>query len=382
MARFADFTIERAALLAALDPLNKVVEKRNTIPILSNVLIRAEGGSLHLTATDLDIQISMTVEAEIRSPGEFTVEAGTLFDIVRKFRDGAQIIVEQPTTGTAGNVAIVRSGRSRFTLYTLPVENYPDISSGGTYPHTIQIAGATFARLLAQVEFCISTEETRYYLNGTYLHVAEVDGKRILRAVATDGARLGRADATAAAGLTPNMKGIIIPRKAAGELKRLCEATGEAQITLSISEAKLRAEAGDTLFVTKLIDGTYPDYARVIPTANPHRLHIGLADLAGALARVRVVEGKAGGAVKLALSEAAVELSFNNPDSGKASDEVEATYDGPPISIGFKGKFLAEMLGQFDSETIVARFADPGSPAVFSTKDDADHLFILMPMRV
>jgi len=371
--------VERDVLAPALAVLVKIVERRNTIPILSNVRVLAENGRLYLTATDLDIEMSLNVAAEVFNPGTFTVEAARLHDIVRKLAGGALITIEQADQD--GQV-VVKAGRSRFTLFTLPATDFPDIAQKGNFAHEISLSGATFARLLAQLEFCISTEETRYYLNGIYLHVVDVAGVPTLRGVATDGHRLGRADTNAATGLDTDMPGIIIPRKAAGELRRLCEASAEASVALSISSAQLRAEVGETLFATKLIDGTFPDYARVIPSANPHRLRFGIADLNAALARVMVVVDDRSRAVRLAASEGTLALNCTNPDKGTAADEVEAEYDGPPLEIGFNGKYLAEMLGAIESETLIAHLADPGSPGVFRASDDADHLFVLMPMRV
>ena len=259
-------TIERSVLLKALGHVHRIVERRNTIPILANVLIEAKDGKLALKSTDLDLEASEQVSADVAQNGATTVPAHVIYDIVRKLPDGAQASLE--TTGDAGQL-VLRSGRSRFTLQALPASDFPDLTSG-EFSHQFALPAAELKRLIENTQFAISTEETRYYLNGIYLHTVDVAGSPMLRAVATDGHRLARVEAPAPEG-SAGIPGIIVPRKAVNEVQKLLEDLSQ-DVTVEISTAKARFQFGDVVLTTKLIDGTFPDYARVIPTGNDKRL--------------------------------------------------------------------------------------------------------------
>ncbi len=255
-------TIERAALLRALGHVQSVVERRNTIPILSNVLLRAEGAKLALSATDMDLEMVASLAAQGATAGATTVPAHTLYDIVRKLREGAQIELE--TTGDKGLMTL-RSGRSTFTLSCLPPEDYP-LMAGGDLAHNFLVSAADLKRLIDRTRFAISTEETRYYLNGIYLHAAKSDKVNMLRAVATDGHRLARMEIPLPEGAA-GMPGVIVPRKTVGELRKLLDELDQ-DVSVSLSDTKIRFTFGDTVLTSKLIDGTFPDYDRVIPSGN------------------------------------------------------------------------------------------------------------------
>jgi DNA polymerase-3 subunit beta len=369
-------TIERAALLRALGHVHRVVERRTTIPILANVLIDARAGALLLKATDLDLEITEKAAADVVQEGATTLPAHTLYDIVRKLPEGAQVSLE--TTGEQGQL-LLRSGRSRFNLQTLPESDFPDVTSGD-FSHRFSLAPSDLKKLIEKTQFAISSEETRYYLNGIFLHSTEVDGSLLLRAVATDGHRLARVELPAPPG-SAGMPGVILPRKAVAEILRLGE-DGEGTVAIELSANKMRFSFGEVVLTTKLIDGTFPDYARVIPTNNDKRLTVERDAFAKAVDRVSTISSERGRAVKLAISEGKLVLSVTNPDQGSAVEELEADYDGAPIDIGFNAKYLLDIAAQLDSDTALFRLADPGSPTLIQDRDGASALYVLMPMRV
>ena len=290
-------TVERAALLKALGHVHRVVERRNTIPILSNVLLRGEDGSLRLKATDLDIEVTETIPADISEAGSTTVPAYMIYDIVRKLPDGAQVSLEM--TGDTGQMQI-RSGRSRFMLQALPESDFPDLAAG-ELPHRFTLSATDLKRLIEKTQFAISTEETRYYLNGIYLHTIDVAGTTMLRAVATDGHRLARVELPAPTG-SDGMPGVIIPRKAVAEIVKLVE-DGSESVVIELSPAKVRLTFDGVILTSKLIDGTFPDYQRVIPVGNDKMLTVERGDFAKAVDRVSTISSERGRAVKLALAD-------------------------------------------------------------------------------
>jgi DNA polymerase-3 subunit beta len=369
-------TVERAALLKALGHVHRVVERRNTIPILSNVLLRAEDGNLRLKATDLDIEVTETIAADITDAGSTTVPAYMIYDIVRKLPDGSQVSLEM--TGDTGQMQI-RSGRSRFMLQALPESDFPDLAAGDL-PHRFTLGAADLKRLIEKTQFAISTEETRYYLNGIFLHTIDVGGTTMLRAVATDGHRLARVEMPAPAG-SEGMPGVIVPRKAVAEIVKLVE-DGSETITVELSSAKVRLTFDGVVLTSKLIDGTFPDYQRVIPSGNDKLLTVERSDFAKAVDRVSTISSERGRAVKLALNDGRLTLTVNNPDSGSATEEIEVDYDSTPIDIGFNARYLLDITAQLDGDTALFKLADPGSPTVVQDREGASALYVLMPMRV
>lgn len=370
-------TVERAALLRSLGHVHRVVERRNTIPILSNVLLRSGPDGLQLKATDLDIEVTETIPADVVDGGAITVPAHVIYDIVRKLPDGAQVSLE--TSGETGQM-LIRSGRSRFTLGALPEADFPDLAAG-ELPHSFELPAADLKRLIDKTQFAISTEETRYYLNGIFFHTIEAEGSLKLRAVATDGHRLARVQMEAPEG-SGGMPGIIVPRKAVAEIQKLVEDGGET-VGVEISSAKVRFSfsSGVTL-ISKLIDGTFPDYARVIPTGNDKRLTVERDQFAKAVDRVSTISSERGRAVKLAMTDGRLSLSVNNPDSGSATEELDVDYESGPLDIGFNARYLLDITAQLDGDTALFRLADPGSPTVIQDREGAPALYVLMPMRV
>ncbi|MCL2384488.1 MAG: DNA polymerase III subunit beta [Alphaproteobacteria bacterium] len=375
-------TVERSALLKSLGHVHRVVEKRNTIPILSNVLLHAENQRLLLKATDLDLEVTEQLAADVGLPGATTLPAHILYEIVRKLPDGAELSLE--SNGGQGQL-LLRSGRSRFHLQSLPESDFPDLAAE-TFSHSYSLTAQDLKRLIDKTQFAISNEETRYYLNGVFLHTIDVEGHTMLRAVATDGHRLARVEIPSPKGAA-DMPGVILPRKAVGEVQKLIE-DPNAEVRVEVSPTKVRFAFGkgvgaDQIVLTsKVIDGTFPDYVRVIPTANDKRLVVERVPFAAAVDRVSTISSERGRAVKLALSEGKLTLSVTNPDSGSAVEELDVDYDSTPLDIGFNARYLLDITEQLDSDTMLFKLADPGSPTLVQDRDGAAALYVLMPMRV
>ncbi|TCP60006.1 DNA polymerase III beta subunit [Rhodovulum bhavnagarense] len=369
-------SIERGTLLRAVGQAQSVVERRNTIPILANVLIEAEGDCVSFRATDLDIEVVDKVPAQVERAGATTVPAVTLHEIVRKLPDGALV---QLTDDSASGRLTVQAGRSHFTLATLPREDFPVMASS-EYSSNFSAPAPVLRRLFDKSKFAISTEETRYYLNGVYMHVAQGENGQALRCVATDGHRLARIDAALPEG-AETMPGVIVPRKTVGELRKLLD-DDEAQIAVSVSETKVRFATPEITLTSKVIDGTFPDYTRVIPMGNTRRLEVDAAEFARAVDRVATVSSERSRAVKLALDEDRLTLSVNSPDSGAAEEELAVAYGDDRLEIGFNAKYLLEIAGQVDRENAVFLFNSAGDPTLMREGDDSSAVYVVMPMRV
>lgn len=369
-------TVEKSALLKSLGHVHRVVERRNTIPILSNILLKASEGSLHLKATDLDLEVTERFPAEIETPGATTVPAYMFYEIVRKLPDGAQVSLDNSGDATQ---MVIRAGRSRFTLQTLPDSDFPDLAAG-TLDHKFSLPAVELRRLIEKTQFAISTEETRYYLNGIYFHTIDVMGHTMLRAVATDGHRLARVEADAPQG-SAGMPGIIVPRKAVNEILKLVEAGGD-DVSIEVSAAKIRLTLGEVVLTTKLIDGTFPDYQRVIPTANDKLLTVEKGDFMAAVDRVSTISSERTRAVKMAVNDGKLTLSVTNPESGSAVEEIEVDYDQAALEIGFNARYLLDIASELDGDTALIKLADSGSPTLIQDREGASALYVLMPMRV
>jgi len=384
------FTIERAVLLKALSHVQSVVERRTTIPILANVLLHADargsdGGNLALSATDMDLELVERVPARIDREGRTTAPAHTLYDIVRKLREGAQVEIEAAASGRPGvapigsNSIVLRSGRSTFTLACLPPEDYP-VMAGGELPHNFSLLASELRTLIDRTRFAISTEETRYYLNGIYLHATKNDEVPVVRAVATDGHRLARMEMVLPEGAA-GMPGVIIPRKTVLELRKLVDES-EEEVQIGLSDTKIRFAVGEAALTSKLIDGTFPDYDRVIPQNNDKILEVDCRSFAEAVDRVSTISTEKSRAVKLKIENGTLEVSATSPENGIAVEELEARYPHSPLEIGFNSRYLLDITEQIDGEGAQFVMSDAGSPAILRDSADASALYVLMPMRV
>lgn len=367
-------TIERATLLRGLSHVQSVVERRNTIPILSNVLIEARGeGSLRLMATDLDLQIDETIPAAVDMPGAITVPAHTLFDIVRKLPEGAQVEL----SAADGRIQVT-AGRAKFSLSTLPRDDFPMIAEG-ELPTSFELSAEILKQIIDKTRFAISTEETRYYLNGIFLHVTE-DGQRMLRAAATDGHRLARVTVPCPDG-AETMPDVIVPRKCVAELRKLLEDV-DGSVGVSLSGSKIRFDLGQAILTSKLIDGTFPDYTRVIPTANDKLLKLDPRSFMEGVDRVSTIATEKTRAVKLAVERDRVILSVTSPENGAAAEEVPGEYTSVPMEIGFNSRYLLDILAQIEGDMVEVHLADSSAPTLIRENDKSPALYVLMPMRV
>ncbi len=369
-------TIERATLLKCLSHVQSVVERRNTIPILSNVLIEAAGdGTVKVMATDLDLQVVESMTAvSVESAGAITVSAHLLFDIARKLPDGSQVSLE-----TADNRMTVKAGRSRFSLPTLPRDDFPMIVEGDL-PTSFELPAAMLAQLIDRTRFAISTEETRYYLNGIFIHVTDEE----LRAAATDGHRLARFTIARPDG-AEGMPDVIVPRKCVAELRKLLEESLDTNVLIDLSASKIRFTMGGesgVVLTSKLIDGTFPDYSRVIPTGNDKLLKLDPKSFWEGVDRVATIATEKTRAVKMALENDKVTLSVTSPDNGTAAEEVPASYSSAGFEIGFNATYLKDILSQIDGDTVELHLADAGAPTLIRKDDKSPALYVLMPMRV
>jgi DNA polymerase III subunit beta len=369
-------SIERATLLKALAQAQSVVERRNTIPILANVLIEAEGAQVSFRATDLDIEVVDRVAAMVERGGATTVSAVMLHEIVRKLPDGA--LVNLTEDAAAGRLTVT-AGRSTFNLATLPKEDFP-VMATSEYASNFTARAAVLRRLFDKAKFAISTEETRYYLNGVYMHVSTAETGKVLRCVATDGHRLARIDAPLPDG-ADGMAGVIVPRKTVGELRKLLE-DDDTMIAVSVSETKVRFATPEITLTSKVIDGTFPDYTRVIPTGNTKRLEVDASEFAKAVDRVATVSSERSRAVKLSLDEDRLVLSVNSPDSGAAEEELAVAYGDERLEIGFNAKYLLEIASQVDRENAVFLFNSSVDPTLMREGNDLSAVYVVMPMRV
>lgn len=372
-------TIERATLLRCLSHVQSVVERRNTIPILSNVLIDAsDGGSVRVMATDLDLQVVETMSASsVDQPGAITVSAHLLFDIARKLPDGSQVSLT-----TSDNRLEVKAGRSNFKLPTLPRDDFPVIVEGDL-PTSFELPARLLAELIDRTRFAISTEETRYYLNGIFLHVTDED-EPLLKAAATDGHRLARFTISRPEGAA-GMPDVIVPRKAVGELRKLLDEALDSNVLIDLSASKIRftmGGEGGVVLTSKLIDGTFPDYSRVIPTANDKLLKVDPKLFFSGVDRVATIATEKTRAVKIGLDNDRVTLSVTSPDNGTAAEELAAEYRAEGMEIGFNANYLKDILGQIDSDTVELHLADAGAPTLIRENEQARALYVLMPMRV
>lgn len=372
------FKVDRAPLLRALSHVNGVAEKRNTIPILANVLLEHDGETLRLTATDMEIAVVEEIPSTATRAGAVTIPAAVLFEIVRKLPDGAEIEFNQES---AEEPLHLRAGRYATSLNVLPVDDFPAMVAGDL-PHHFTIQAGELRTLIDRTRFAMSNEETRYYLNGIYLHVVLEEKKNYLRAVATDGHRLAKVDTEAPLGIK-SMPGIIVPRKTVTEVRKLLD-NDSADVEVALSETRIQFRIGSILLTSKLVDGTFPEYSRVIPQNNSRILRVSKQDLAAAVGRVAAISQERSRPIKLTVTKNHLTLSAISPDQGIAQEELDensVTYDSDEVEIGFQARYLTDITDQIDAEAEFA-LADSSSPTLIRDTEQPAVLYVLMPIRV
>jgi len=357
-------SIEQPKLAALIARVIDAVESRNTIPILGNILLKAGGDTLTATATDLDIQCTSTAEATVTDPGSTTVSASMFAQIVGKLAKGKLVTLE-----SKGLTLHITSGRSELELATLPIDDFPKIATD-QYESQLTSSQEDIKRLFDLSAFAMSTEETRFYLQGVYLHT--IAGK--LRTVTTDGHRLAQIDSLVDA----DIAGVIVPRKTVGLVKKLL---GEGDLTIKVSVGKVLFDLGHTVVISKTIEGTYPDYARIIPKDHVTEATVSAADVKQAAALVSLVSGERTKAVKISVSGAIMALEVN-AGIDKGLEEVDCEFTGPDIAIGVNSKYLADVLQACNGDQAVIRFNGTGDPIVIKPSEDDLALFVVMPMRI
>lgn len=369
-------------LAGVLKYTGKVVERRNTIPILGNVLLKADKDKLSVKMTDLDIEVTASVACEVSQPGATTVPAVMTENIVKKLKPDSVITLDQDAGD--GRVLNVKAARSRFKLQTLPESDFPDLSIGKV-AHTFELPTTDIQKLLHKPQFCVSTEESRYYLNGIYLHHHQNGQATVLRGVSTDGHRLARVECPAPQGAdtfhsNSNTNGVIVPYKTCDLLSKMIADGGVDKVGIQLSDSKAMFTLGGTTVASKLIDGTFPDYQRVIPTDNDRIMRCDRAELAEAVDRLSVVSER-GRVVRLTLTKGKAVIDINNPDLGSATEELDVEYAGADIQIGFNSLYLKEILANVEGDQTEMRLADPGTAVVIVGVNKPDVLFVQMPMR-
>lgn len=362
-------TVFRDALLPALTMVGKALERRTTIPILANLKLEAAGDELFVTGSDLDSEMCATVPCRADAPVALTLPGALLRDAVRKLPDKAEVAIR-----VEDQAATVASGRSRFRLQTLPAADFPSMDAG-TFTHRFTLKASALSSVFATVGFAVSSEETRYYLNGIHLHEA---GENLV-AVATDGHRLARMTVPMPEG-GAGMPAIIVPRRAIALMRDMVGDEGDVDIELS--DRKIRVSAGGVAMVSKLIDGTFPDYQRVIPAGNPNAFTVDRQSLAHAIDRVVTIGAERGSAVRFAFSAEAVALSLTSADNGAANDEVAASGSADPVEIGFNGRYCLDVLNAAAARAVRFELGDAGTPALVRPEGSESVLFVLMPMRI
>jgi len=366
-------TVERTNLLKALSHCQGVVERRNTVPILSHVLLEAWGGTLKVIATDLEIALIETIPAHVMVEGSTTISANLLFEIVRKLPDGAEIELKMDEEGSSLNLL---SGRSSYDFACLPSTDFPPITEEKE-TSTFKLHAAELSRLIDRTRFSMSTEETRYYLNGIFFHPTP---EGTLRAVATDGLRLAQAQVE----LPPEAAGmphVIISRKTINEIRKLIDESAE-EITLALSENQVRFTVGLCVLFSRLIEGKYPDYERVIPVGNDKVLEVDVKAFADAIDRVATMSTDKLRPVKMRVEGKILSLSAHRNEGGQALEELEVTYTGTSVDFGFNARFILDVTQQIASPTLQMLIGDETQAIIVKDAADDSALYVLMPMRV
>ena len=374
-----DFRVNSTDLLKALSHIHGIVEVRHTLPILSNIIITTNDNSLSLSSTNLDIFCSDYLEAEVSQNGSTSVSASTFYEIVKRLPSGSEIYA---SLSEEDSTLILKCGRSKFNLTTISPDDFPKISHDDLNIQFV-LSATELKRMIDKTKFAISNEETRYYLNGVFLHQTQKSSIDILRAVATDGHRLAQYDIPLPQG-AKDMNGIIIPKKMIQELRRvLDDASGD--INIQLNENKIKFSFNNMQIISKVIDGTFPDYTKVIPQSNDKSITTNNDELKKAIDRVSAVainEETKSKAIKLIIESNKISLSVDSTSRGSAIEEIDLEYNSEKVEIGFNSRYLIDICNEIDGDKINLKFLNSTSPAIILDNTDENLFFVLMPMRI
>ena len=374
-----EFKINSTDLLKALSHIHGIVEVRHTLPILSNIILEAKDDKLILSSTNLDIYCSDKIKAEVLQSGEVSVSAVTFFEIIKRLPSGSEVLM---IMDKGENEIRLTCGRSKFNLSTLKTDDFPIISDSDLSTNFV-LSADELIRIIDKTKFAVSNEETRYYLNGIFLHKAERNSIQFLRAVATDGHRLAQYDIPLPQG-AEDITGIIIPKKTIYELRKvLDDANGD--VSVSLNENKIKFSFNDLKVVSKVIDGTFPDYTKVIPQKNDKNFKTNNSDLKNAIDRVSAVaanEESKSKAIKFCIENNSLSLSVESQSKGSANEMIDVNYSGDKVDIGFNSKYIIDICNEVDGDEISISLSDSISPAIILDKTDENLFFVLMPMRI
>ena len=369
------FVIEKPVIYKALTHLQNIVNKKNTLPILSNILIEAGQNFLNLSSTDMDISIKEKINCNVIESGSTTLNAQIMFDIIKKLPETSEV----EFISNDSKILTIRSNVSKFSLSCLPKDEFPIIETE-TKGKKLKVKSQTIFKLIDKTKFAISNEETRYFLNGLYFNIHPEENSSVITFVGTDGHRL----ATSSAYVDKNIDeipGVIIPKKTINELSKLLS-ENSSDIEIDISLNKIVFYIDNLILVSKLIDGNFPDYKRVIPSGNDKHLIINRLNLLAAVDRVSTITNEKSPSIKLKLLKNQINLSTINNENSTATEDIEVNYDGIEIEIGFNARYIMDMLDHLVGEEIKISFNDNSTPIIAQEKSSSDIIYVLMPMRV
>ncbi len=366
------FEVAKPVLLKALSNVNGAVEKKNTIPVLQNIKIEVKNGKVNLAATDMDISVTVAIDADIKTSGVTTVPAQMFFDIVRKISDSSAILIAQDSP----TILQIKSGKSKYSLPCIDASEFPNLSEGELGAE-VEVDAEKLAKMIDKTRFAISNDETRYYLNGLFLQSLKRDSGFELRTVATDGHRL-------ALSYLPceNLNaefGVIIPKKSVAEIRRIID--GSKTIKIAASRVKIKITTDNTVIVSKLIDGEFPDYEKVLPKSNNQISVINKKTFFDCVDRVSTVANDKHRSVKLTIENGKMNLQVSTTDGSFAYEELDVNYTSDKIETGFNSRYLLDVISQIDKEELMMRFKDGFSPAIVEAKD-MHSVFVIMPVRI
>ncbi|MDC2992538.1 DNA polymerase III subunit beta [Pelagibacteraceae bacterium] len=369
------FKIVRSNFFKTLSHLQGIVDKKNSLPILSNILIDAKDSALTLSSTDMDISIIEKIDCKVLEEGSTTINSQILYDIVRKIDDNSEIEI----ISNDGKLLTLRADGSRFSLACLPKEDFPIIDQENP-GNTIKINSKIIFKLIDKTKFAISNEETRYFLNGLYFNITKDQNNSIVTLVGTDGHRLAKFSHNIEDNID-QVSGVIIPKKTIYELSKLL-AEIEKDVLISISSNKIVFNIGNIIFISKLIDGSFPDYKRVIPKDNSNILKINREILLSAVDRVSTIANDKSPVIKFKLLQNVLNLNTINNESSTASEDLKINYNGDEIEIGFNSKYIMDIVNNLEDEEISINLKDNTSPIVALENSNSNLVYVLMPMRV